>query len=1220
MNNMEKLKALAKQRILYLDGAMGTMLQRVHLEESDFRGATLKNHGTLLKGNYDVLNLTKPEVIAEVHEQYFLAGSDIVTTNTFNANAISQADYQLESLSYDMNKAAAILAKKAALKYSQPNPRFVAGGIGPTNRTASMSPDVNRPDIRNVTFEQLRAAYYEQALGLWDGGVDLFLVETIFDTLNAKASLFALEDLFEAKGARLPVMVSVTITDKSGRTLSGQTIEAFWYSIKHVRPFSVGINCALGAAEMRPYLGELAQIATCFISCHPNAGLPNPLSETGYDERPKTTASLLSDFAKDGLINIVGGCCGTTPEHISAVKASVEKFAPRVYEKRSRSRGEFSGLQPLRIPEENPPFLMVGERTNVTGSAKFRKLIEKEDYETALAIARAQIESGANVIDVNFDEGMLDSVACMRRFLNLIATEPDIAKVPIMVDSSKWEVLEAGLQCIQGKAIVNSISLKEGEEVFLEHATKAMRYGAAVVVMAFDEKGQATSKDEKVRICLRSYKLLTGIGMDPRDIIFDANILTVATGMDEHNDYAINFIEAVREIKKVCPGALTSGGVSNISFSFRLNHTIREAMHSAFLYHAISAGLDMAIVNAEMLEVYEEINPALLELVEDVLLNRRPDATERLVNFGSSMGQNKAEEKKDQQEWRSGTIDERMEHALVKGVTDFIEQDVLEALEVYGKPLAVIEGPLMRGMQVVGDLFGSGKMFLPQVVKSARVMKKAVAVLEPKMLEEKARGEQGRSTKIVLATVKGDVHDIGKNIVGVVLACNGYEVHDLGVMVRCDAIIEKLKEVGADIVGFSGLITPSLDEMIYNVKEFNRLNMNIPILIGGATTSKAHTAIKIAPHYDHIVAHVDDASRVVGACNNILNNENLEKFVAAHKEEQKVLRERFEQSKAQTSITSLESAREQAFKSDWGHLREKPPGMQGVKVFSDITLDDVLPFVDWSPFFWTWGIKGHYPRVLESEKWGAQAKELFADAQAMLKDFKTKRRLNLKAVVGIWPANRVGDDVDVFLTGGKATRLHFLRQQREKQEENFHFCLADFVADQNQGKDFIGGFAVTAGQEITQIATEYEKDKDDYNSILAKALGDRIAEGLAEYVHKKVREMWGYESPSPVSIEELLKETYRGIRPAPGYPACPDHTEKLTLWQLLDVKKNIGVTLTENLAMDPASSVSGYYFGHPDAKYFRVGQLGKDQVVDYAKRKGVSVEEIEKWLGSNLAY
>ncbi|MGE0172049.1 MAG: methionine synthase [Oligoflexales bacterium] len=1219
MSNHEKIAALAKNRILYLDGAMGTMLQQVPLDESDFRGNILKNHDVPLKGNYDILNLTRPEVIAEVHEKYFVAGSDIVTTNTFNANIISQADYKLESFVYDINKAAAKLAKETALKYSGSGPKFVAGGIGPTNRTASMSPDVNRPDFRNITFEELRNAYYDQAEALWDGGVDLFLVETIFDTLNAKACLYALSELFEAKGKSLPVMISVTITDKSGRTLSGQTIEAFWYSIKHVRPFSVGINCALGAAEMRPYLGELARIATCFVSCHPNAGLPNPLSKTGYDEQPNDTGTLLADFARDGLINIVGGCCGTTPAHIAAIKDHVESFAPRVFETSSRSRGEYSGLQPLRIPEENPPFIMVGERTNVTGSAKFRKLIEREDYEAALAVARAQIESGANVIDVNFDEGMLDSVKCMRRFLNLIATEPDIAKVPIMIDSSKWEVLEAGLQCIQGKAIVNSISLKEGEEVFLSQAKKVMRYGAAVVVMAFDENGQATSKEEKVRICERSYKLLVGIGMDPRDIVFDANILTVATGMEEHNDYAVSFIEAVRDIKRRCPGALTSGGVSNISFSFRLNHHIREAMHSAFLFHAIAAGLDMAIVNAEMLEVYEQIDEKRLELVEDVLLNRREDATERLVQYGSTVGQKKTEDKKDQEEWRQGSIDERMEHALVKGITDFIEGDVWEALEKYGKPLAVIEGPLMRGMQVVGDLFGSGKMFLPQVVKSARVMKKAVAVLEPKMLEEKEKGGQSRNTKIVLATVKGDVHDIGKNIVGVVLACNGYEVIDLGVMVRCETILEKIKEVKADIVGFSGLITPSLDEMIYNVKEFTRLNLNIPILIGGATTSKAHTAIKIAPHYNHIVAHVDDASRVVGACNNILNNENLSAFIEAHKEEQNVLRERYEQNRSQTSLTPLEAARDQRFQSKWEHLNAPEPKLEGVKVFSNVSLEEVLPFIDWSPFFWTWGIKGHYPRLLESEKWGAQARELFSDAQTMIKDFIKNKRLNLKAVVGIWPAARVGDDVDVY-ADKHPTRLHFLRQQREKQDGNFHYCLADFVADKTQGKDFLGGFAVTAGIEVSQMAAKYEKDKDDYNSILVKALGDRIAEGLAEYIHKKVREIWGYESAAPIAIEELIKETYRGVRPAPGYPACPDHTEKRTLWKLLDVKKNAGISLTENLAMDPPSSVSGYYFGHPDSKYFRVGQIGKDQVEDYAKRKGVSVEEIERWLGSNLGY
>jgi 5-methyltetrahydrofolate--homocysteine methyltransferase len=1220
-----ELEDLLHQRLVFLDGGMGTMIQGYKLEEADFRTPALAKHGTLLKGNNDLLCLTKPEIIKAIHLQYLEAGSDIIETNTFSSTTIAQADYGLEFLVDEINAAAARIAREAVDEFMATHPGrrcFVAGAIGPTNRTASLSPDVNSPEYRAVTFHMLEDSYYQQIKVLADNGVDVLLVETIFDTLNAKAALFAVDRYEREHGKKLPLMISVTITDQSGRTLSGQTTEAFWNSVRHAKPLSVGINCALGANDMYPYMQVLSRVADCHVSCYPNAGLPNPLSETGYDEKPVDTAAALQRFSKEGLLNIMGGCCGTTPAHIAAIVEANRKLPPRRIEKKSEVL-RLAGLEPFAINPADPNrFLLVGERTNVTGSPKFRKLIEEDRFDEALSIARQQVENGANVIDINFDEGLLDSEACMTKFLNLIASEPDIAKVPVMIDSSKWSVLEAGLQCVQGKSIVNSISLKEGEEKFKEQAAAVMRYGAAMVVMAFDEKGQAATKDDKIRICQRAYHILVhDVGVEPSDIIFDPNVLTVATGIDEHNNYAVDFIEAVREIKRTCPGALTSGGISNVSFSFRGNNKVREAMHSCFLYHAIKAGLDMGIVNAGMLEVYEEIDPELRDKVEDVLLNRRPDATEILVDFAEQF-KGVASDKKatENLEWRNGTIDERITHALVRGIVDYIDVDTEEARRALGTPLSVIEGPLMTGMKVVGDLFGEGKMFLPQVVKSARVMKRAVAYLEPYMLEEKKKlGEPKQQNTFVIATVKGDVHDIGKNIVGVVLACNGYKVIDLGVMVSFQDILKAVKEHNAHLLGFSGLITPSLDEMIFNVKELQKLGMDIPVLIGGATTSRAHTAIKIAPHYNGPVLHVGDASLVVEVCSNLLSPERKETYVKQVKSSQKKTRETFLQAKAESKFIPLEEARQHRW--PYQEYDVETPEFLGTKIFTDIDLKTVSKYIDWSPFFWTWDLKGSYPKIFEHKLYGQQAKEIFDEGQILLKKIISDNIFKLKGIAGIYRAASVGDDVEVYGTDGALLeRFSFLRQQKER-EGLYNLCLADFVAPQSLGvTDYMGTFAVTC-KGVDEFANYFEKKGDDYQSIMVKALGDRFAEGFAEYLHHQIRIAWGYGKSEPIAnFESMILEEYRGIRPAPGYPACPEHTEKRKIWNLMKTEKAVGIRLTESCAMFPGSSVSGFYFSHPESKYFSVGKIDRDQVADYAARKGMTLAEAEKWLAPNLGY
>jgi 5-methyltetrahydrofolate--homocysteine methyltransferase len=1203
---------------------MGTMIQGYNLAEQDFRDQALAEHPKLLKGNNDLLSITRPDIIRDIHLGYLRAGSDIIETNTFSSTTIAQADYALEAAVVEMNRAGVRVAKEAvaAFNLERPGSRcFIAGAIGPTNRTASLSPDVNNPAFRAVTFQQLEQSYFEQALALAEGGVDLLLVETIFDTLNAKAAVRAIDRCFNTTGVRLPVMISVTITDQSGRTLSGQTARAFWYSIQHAHPLSVGINCALGAHEMRPYLRELAAVADCYISCYPNAGLPNPLSETGYDETPADTAGALGQIADDSLLNIVGGCCGTTPDHIRAIKERVEQAIPHQLN-RPANRLALAGLEPLVLSADNP-FILVGERTNVTGSPKFRALIEQDKFEEALAVARQQVENGANIIDVNFDEGLLDSEGCMRRFLNLIASEPDIARVPIMIDSSKWSVLEAGLRCVQGKAIVNSISLKEGEERFKQQATDIMQYGAAMVVMAFDERGQAATLSDKVRICQRAFKILTEeVGVAPHDIIFDPNVLTVATGIEEHNSYALDFIEAVREIKSTCPGCLTSGGISNVSFSFRGNNRVREAMHAVFLYHAIKAGLDMGIVNAGMLEVYEEIEPELLEKVEDVILNRDPQATESLIAYAERFkGQVKERDNESANAWRRFPLAERISHALVKGIVDFIEVDTEEARVALGRPLSVIEGPLMDGMRHVGDLFGAGKMFLPQVVKSARVMKKAVAYLEPFMEAEKqALGASEAQKTFVIATVKGDVHDIGKNIVGVVLACNGYKVVDLGVMAQCVDILKAAREHKADLIGMSGLITPSLDEMANNLQEFEREGVGIPVLIGGATTSRAHTSIKLAPHYSGAVAHVADASLAVEVCSNLLSEERRDDFTRKLKLSQEEQRRVFAAGRNESRCIPIEQARQRRW--PYADYAIERPQALGVSVYSAVDLAEVARYIDWSPLFWTWELKGAYPTILTHKVYGEQATEIFREATALLEQIIREKRYRLEAVVGIFPAKADHDDVVIYsdeMCEHEVERLCFLRQQRER-EGLPNLCLADYVAPKDLSVvDYIGGFAVVC-HGVEEFAGEFEQRGDDYQSIMAKALGDRLAEALAEHTHKRVRDQWGYGAAESLSLEAIIDEQYRGIRPAPGYPACPDHTEKAKLWSLLKARESIGLSLTESFAMNPASSVSGFYFSHPQAKYFNVGKIDRDQVMDYAKRKGMSIAEVERWLAPNLAY
>jgi 5-methyltetrahydrofolate--homocysteine methyltransferase len=1222
-NTAAEFEKLLRDRIAILDGPMGTMIQTHKLDEAAFRGQ-FKNHPVDLKGNNDLLNITQPEIIRNLHRQYFEAGADIVETNTFNSNAISMSDYKMESLVYDLNLAGAQLARSVADEMMDADPsraRFVAGSVGPTNRTASMSPDVNNPAFRATTFDALVNAYYQQARGLVEGGVDFLLAETIFDTLNAKAALFGFEKYFGDSGLRVPVMASVTITDRSGRTLSGQTVEAFWNSISHAKLLSVGINCALGGKQMRTYVEELSNVAPVYMSCHPNAGLPNAFG--GYDETPDQTSSVLREFAANGWLNIVGGCCGTTPAHIKAIAEAVRGLKPREVP-RPEPYMRLSGLEPLTLrPDLN--FVNIGERTNVTGSPKFSKLILAGNYEEALSVARQQVEGGAQIIDVNMDEGLLDSEAAMTRFLNLVAAEPDIARVPIMIDSSKWSVIEAGLKCVQGKGIVNSISLKEGEEVFKEHARKVRKYGAAVVVMAFDEKGQADTTERKVDICSRAYRILTeDVGFPAQDIIFDPNILTVATGIEEHNNYAVNFIEATRQIKAKLPLARVSGGVSNISFSFRGNNAVREAMHSVFLYHAIRAGLDMGIVNAGQLAVYEEIPKDLLELVEDVLLNRRPDATERLLAFADSVDRKGKVQAKDDA-WREGPVEERLKHALINGIVDYIDQDVEEARQKYGRPLSVIEGPLMDGMNVVGDLFGSGKMFLPQVVKSARVMKKAVAILIPYMEAEKSAGGGRAQGKVLLATVKGDVHDIGKNIVGVVLACNNYEVIDLGVMVPAEKILGTARERNVDVIGLSGLITPSLDEMVHVAGALRRENFKLPLLIGGATTSRIHTAVKIAPAYDEPVVHVLDASRAVGVVGSLMSEGLRTAYTAEHKREQDQSRQQYLSRQTQVPLLTIEDARSRKLQLDWAkNGRPAVPTFIGRHVLDDVPLKEIVPFIDWSPLFHTWELKGTYPAIFEDKRIGAKAKELFDDATRLLDRIVAERLLRARGVYGFWPAASVGDDIEVYNEERRKNTIgvfHTLRQQTRKAEGEPNNALADFIAPKSSSiPDFIGAFAVTAGIGLPELCAGFEKEHDDYNSIMAKALADRLAEAFAEYLHKKVREEWGYGARENLSNEELIQEKYRGIRPAPGYPASPDHSEKRTLFNLLEVEANTGIRLTENFAMMPASSVCGLYFSNPAAHYFSVGKIDRDQVQDYHSRKGMDISEVERWLRPNLAY
>lgn len=1230
LNQLNALEKLLAKRIVIIDGAMGTMVQNHHLQEADFRGRRFAGHPRDLKGNNDLLSLTQPQLIEEIHRAYLLAGSDIIETNTFNANAISMADYGLESCIYELNFQSAQLARRAVNSIRERNPQreaWVAGAIGPTNRTLSLATDVSNPGLRSHTFNQFAAVYTEQIRGLVDGGVDLLLLETCFDTLVLKASLFAIEEYFERHNRRLPVMVSVTITDQSGRTLSGQTVEAFWNSISHANLLSVGINCALGAKQMRPFMEELSQLAPINVSCYPNAGLPNAFG--GFDESPENMAADLREFAANGWLNLVGGCCGTTPAHISAIAQAVQEFAPRV-PGQPEPHTRLSGLEALTIrPDAN--FVNIGERTNVTGSPKFAKLVAAGDYEGALAIARQQVENGAQIIDVNMDEALLDSEKAMVTFLNLVASEPEIARVPVMIDSSKWSVIEAGLQCVQGKAVVNSISLKEGEEEFLQRARRIRRYGAAIVVMAFDEKGQADTMERKVQICTRAYELLTQkAGVPPQDIIFDPNVLTIGTGIEEHNAYALNFIEGLRRIKKTLPYCKVSGGISNLSFSFRGNNVVREAMHSAFLYHAVQAGLDMGIVNPGQLAVYEEVPRELLQLVEDVILNRRDDATERLIKFAEAIKKTSVEETTMAAgAWRQEPVEERLAHALIKGIADFLEPDLEEARAKYPRPLSIIEGPLMSGMNTVGNLFGAGKMFLPQVVKSARVMKKAVALLLPFMENEKqSSGNRPPQGKILMATVKGDVHDIGKNIVGVVLSCNNYEVIDLGVMVSAEKILQVARERQVDMIGLSGLITPSLEEMSHVAREMTREGFSIPLLIGGATTSKAHTAVKIAPHYRQPVIHVVDASKAVGVVNQLLNTQLKPGFEEENLRQQEQLRLEYQQKQNLVKLLSLAEARKRSTPIQWTPEQMAKPRFTGVRILSEVPLETLAPFIDWSPFFHTWEIRGRYPSILNDPQAGVRARELFTDAGRLLAALIQNRSLTAKAVYGFFPANREGDDVILYRDENRQevlTRFHFLRQQMPKPAGQFNHCLADFIAPSAGGasmalSDYLGAFAVTAGHGVEALCRQYEQDHDDYNSIMIKALADRLAEAMAEWIHKQARVDWGFGESENLSHEDLIREKYRGIRPAAGYPACPDHSEKQTLWKLLNVEPNIGVSLTENCAMWPASSVSGLLFAHPEAKYFAVGKIGRDQILDYQARKQTDLKTIERWLAPYLDY
>jgi 5-methyltetrahydrofolate--homocysteine methyltransferase len=1299
--NLHPLEALMRQRIVLLDGAMGTMVQQYKLSEADYRGERFKVwKGKDLKGCLELLLLTKPNAIDEIHTRYLEAGADIIETNTFSATTIGLHDFLFagepangrkdpeffqrvvddagfRALVTEINLAAVRVARHAAEKVANETGqrRFVAGSLGPLPVTASISPDVNDPSFRAVTFDQIRQAYAEQAAALLEGGVDLLMVETIFDTLNAKAAIAAITELFEKSGKRVPLIISGTVTDRSGRILSGQTVEAFLTSIAHAQPMVVGLNCALGPGEMEPYIEELAHGTSLYTSAYPNAGLPDPLSPTGFPETPESLAPQLAKWAKNGWLNIVGGCCGTTPDHIRLIAESVHDCAPRKMwerpQRRDQDRGteapptlQLSGLEPLNITPEMG-FVVVGERTNITGSPRFSKLILAGDFEGALAVARQQVKGGANILDVNMDEGMIDSEAAMTRFLNLIGSEPEIARVPMMIDSSKWSVIEAGLKCVQGKAVVNSISLKNGEEEFLRQAALVRQYGAAMIVMAFDESGQADNLQRRIDVCARAYKLLIErAGVPPNDIMFDPNVLTVATGLEEHRNYAVDFIEAVRWIKANLPGARTSGGLSNISFSFRGNNAVREAMHSAFLFHAIQAGLDMAIVNAGQLAVYEEIEPDLKTRVEDVLLNRRDDATERLVDFAESV---KASEKTpiEKEAWRHAPVEERLSHALVKGIVDFIEADTEEARAKSKRPLDVIEGPLMAGMSVVGDLFGAGKMFLPQVVKSARVMKKAVAYLLPFMEAEKDANAKPQA-RIVMATVKGDVHDIGKNIVGVVLQCNNYEVIDLGVMVPAAKILETARERKADVIGLSGLITPSLDEMVHVAQEMEREGFSLPLLIGGATTSRAHTAVKIAQHYRASTVHVLDASRAVGVVSNLLSEELRDDFDAKTRADYARLREEHASRSREKKLVTLEQARANRTPVDWSSYTPSKPEFLGTRVYATdlgsagcqpavagslpataddaptqteasrqaaetgrlaacaphaISLDDLIQFIDWSPFFHTWELRGRYPAIFDDPVVGTQARELFDDAQKLLDKIRSEKLLTARGVYAFWPAKAVGDDIEVFTDDTRATQLatfRFLRQQMKKPSAQFNHCLADFIA--TESSDYLGGFAVTAGIGADELAAKFAAEHDDYNAILTKALADRLAEAFAEFLHREARIAWGFGRDEKLSREELLRENYRGIRPAAGYPASPDHTEKSILFRLLDAEKATGIALTESYAMHPGASVSGLYFSHPDSKYFGVGKIGDDQVRDYAARKDESVEYIEKWLAPNLDY
>ena len=1355
MPNFELLQRALRERIVILDGAMGTTIRTYGLGEAEIRGERFKDSKKDLKNNGDLYSLTQPGTIGDIHRRFLEAGADIIETNTFSATSIGQSEffvddprerggrkdpafYQgvienkfLDDLAWEINEQSAKQCREWADRIANKTgrPRFVAGAVGPLTVSLSNSPDADDAGFRVCTFDQVKTAYTHQIRGLIAGGSDILLVETIFDSLNAKAALVAIQEVFEQDKKILPIMISAAVGRGGETMISAQTIEAYWNAMKHVNPIAIGLNCSLGPDLMRPFLAELSEKSNTAISCYPNAGLPNPLSPTGFDLKPEDMGNFLGEFASSGLLNIAGGCCGNTPEHIAAIAKALEGRHPREFAQRTtnrtlfpltpalspgergnrspslgkatgdsclttsgigeskqrlspltkgegqsegKGRAESSGAPstplPLRLSGSQPftqqigSFIMIGERTNVAGSPKFAKLIKENKYGEAVSVARQQVENGANIIDICMDEGMIDGVAAMTRFLLLLGSEPEVAKVPFMVDSSKWEVIEAGLKCLQGKGIVNSISMKEGEAKFRDHAGKVLKYGAAVVVMAFDEQGQAATSADKIRICERAYRILVDeIGFPPEDIIFDPNILTVGTGIEEHNNYAVDFIEATRWIKNNLPHAKISGGVSNVSFSFRGNNPVREAMHSAFLYHAIKAGMDMGIVNAGMLEVYEEIEPELKELVEDVLLNRRPDATERLVVHGEKLkaasAGTTATDKKVEEEWRKGTIEERLSHSLVKGIDAYVDADTAEALAKYGKPLTVIEGPLMAGMSVVGDLFGAGKMFLPQVVKSARVMKKAVAYLTPFMEAEKAamvaRGEVVKAQgKIVLATVKGDVHDIGKNIVGVVLACNNYEVIDLGVMVSCEKILERAKTENADIIGLSGLITPSLDEMVHVAREMERTGFKVPLLIGGATTSKAHTAVKIAQHYSEPVVHVLDASRAVPVTSSLLSKDGKAPFV-------KKLREDYEKARAthagsQVKLLSLEQARANAPKLKYDDLPQ--PSFAGVRVLSSnstvgddvrsltsstkelvrdssrrllqVSLEDLVPFIDWTPFFHTWELRGVYPKIFQHEKHGEEARKLFADAQKLLGEFVAKKSLQLRAVYGLFPANSVGDDVEVYTNGSRKhlrTKFHFLRQQIEKGDGTPNWCLADFIAPKGDAheaplQDYIGGFAVTSGHGLKEIVEKFKAGHDDYNAIMAEAIADRLAEAFAEFLHKRVREEWGFGKAEKLTTEDLIEEKYRGIRPAAGYPACPDHTEKAILWNLLDAEKNTGIKLTESFAMWPGSSVSGLYFAHPKSKYFAVGKLGKDQVADLAKRKGKPLSEMERWLGPWLNY